>query len=101
MANLIEVEATDGQMVFDLPFVYSPGSNELFVFWQGQLLFKDVGYTETTSSRVTLLFAAQLGDIYTFRIPAGSFTGILAPEEFSFAPRLPRPEFPPTLLFSP
>ena len=102
MPNLFEVVATEGQMVFDLPFVYTPGSNDLFVFWNGQLLYVGVQYAETTSTRVTLLgFAAQAGDDFTFRIPPSTFLGLAGPTVFSFATRIPRPVAAPELFFTP
>lgn len=101
MANLHQVTAIAGQRVFDLPFTYTQGSNELFVFWNGQLLYNTVSYAETTPTRVTLTFDAEAGDEYTFRVPAGAFSGFIAPTTFGFAARLPRPDAPPVLAFTP
>lgn len=100
-ANLYEVVAIDGQMVFDLPFTYTPGSNDLFVFWNGQLQYVGVQYLETTPTRVTLTFAAQAGDDFTFRVPPSTFLGLSGPTVFSFAPRIPKPLVAPTLFFTP
>jgi hypothetical protein len=101
MANLYEIEAIAGQTVFDLPFNYTIGTNELFVFWQGQLLYVDVQYAETSPTQVTLLnFAAETGDVFTFRVPAGTFNTLPVPTSFGFADPLPRPETAPTLTFS-
>jgi hypothetical protein len=99
MANLYEITAVQGQRVFDLPFTYTQGANELFVFWQGQLQYITTSYIETTATSVTLTFDANLGDVFTFRVPAGAFSGFAAPTTFSFAPILAAPEEAPTLIF--
>jgi hypothetical protein len=101
MANLVEIIAVAGQRVFDLPFTYTVGSNELFVFWNGQLQYNTIQYNETNPTRVTLTFDAEAGDDFTFRVPSGAFSGFVAPTTFAFAPRLPRPERPLVLAFSP
>lgn len=98
--NLIEIVAIAGQMVFDLPFTYTPGANELFVFWQGQLQYVGLNYVETSPTRVTLTFSANAGDDFVFRVPPGTFAGFNAPSTFAFAARLPKPEDAPVLLFS-
>jgi hypothetical protein len=102
MPNLVEIVAVDGQVVFDLPFTYTPTSNDLFVFWNGQLLYVGVQYTETSPTQVTLLgFAAQAGDNFTFRIPPSTFLGLTGPTVFGFAPRIPKPLVAPELFFTP
>lgn len=100
MANIYEVTAIAGQTVFDLPFTYTPGSNDLFAFWNGQLLYVGLQYNETTSTRITLTFPAEAGDEFTFRVPPSSFLGMASPASFSFAPPLPRPTEGLTLLFA-
>ncbi len=98
--NLINIVALEGQVVFDLPFTYTPGANELFVFWQGQLQYVGISYVETSPTRVTLLFSANAGHEFVFRIPPGTFAGFSAPTTFTFASRLPKPVAAPVLLFS-
>lgn len=101
MASIVDIAAVAGQTVFDLPFSYTPTSNELFVAWNGQLLYLGVQYLETSSTKVTLTFAAEAGDLFTFRVPVGVFSGFAAPTSFSFAPRIAAPTNPPTLVFVP
>lgn len=83
--------ATGGQTVFTLvSFEYTPDTNSLFVFQDGLILHRDVDYTETDESTVTLTVGATLNDKLTFLaiaiaqaeaplfehgVPAGGTTG--------------------------
>lgn len=59
--------ATGGQTVFTLvSFEYTPGTNSLFVFKDGLILHRDVDYTETDESTITLTSGATLNDRLTF-----------------------------------
>lgn len=58
--------ATAGQTVFNLPFVYSPGTNNLLVFVNGSLVERNVDYTETTTQVVTFNSGLELGQEVTF-----------------------------------
>jgi hypothetical protein len=73
-ANIIEIReeivATAGQTVFNLTFgtQYVPGTNNLDVFRNGQLLYSG-DYTETDYDTITLVsFAASVGDKMLFVI---------------------------------
>ena len=58
--------ATLGQTVFDLPFVYSPGTNNLLVFVNGSIVERNVDYTETSTTRITFTSGLELGQEVTF-----------------------------------
>jgi hypothetical protein len=73
-ANIIEIReeivATAGQTVFNLTFgtQYVPGTNNLDVYRNGQLLYSD-DYTETDYDTITMTsFAASVGDKMLFVI---------------------------------
>lgn len=67
MAQLQKVEATDGQTLFDLNFIYVPNTSTLLVFLNGQLLTLDEDYTESSSTQITLLDPAESGDLLVFQ----------------------------------
>ena len=58
--------ATAGQTVFDLPFTYSPGANNLVVFVNGLLSERGADYTETSGTRVTFNSGLEVGQEVTF-----------------------------------
>lgn len=58
--------ATLGQTIFDLPFVYSPGTNNLLVFVNGSIVERNADYTETTTQRITFNIGLELGQEVTF-----------------------------------
>ena len=58
--------ATASQTVFDLPFTYSPGANNLVVFVNGILVESGADYTETSGTRVTFNSGLEAGQEVTF-----------------------------------
>lgn len=55
---------TQGQTIFDLTdFMYTPGSGNLQVYINGQLQRLTADYTETNSTRVTLVEGVIVGDL--------------------------------------
>lgn len=73
--TLEHVTTVAGQTVIPLTTSYVVGSNSLYVFHNGQFLVKDVDYTETSTTSVTLINRTVLdGDIISF-VPAVVVTG--------------------------
>jgi Pectate lyase superfamily protein len=58
--------ATSGQTVFNLPFTYSPGANNLVVFVDGLIVERNTDYSETSGTVVTFLSGLAVGQEVTF-----------------------------------
>jgi hypothetical protein len=59
--------AVGGETVFTLAtFTYTPNTKSIFIWKNGSLLRRNVDYTETSSTQVTMAVAAVLNDKYTF-----------------------------------
>lgn len=101
MANLYTVTATQDQVLFTLPFTYTVGGNELFVFRNGQLLYLGLSYVETSPTSVTISDSADADEIFTFRVPSVTFLGLSGPTQFLFANPLLKPITAPTLIYMP
>ena len=61
-----ETTATLGQTVFNLPFVYAPGSKRLSVFISGVKQSATSSYVETNSTTVTFTQAVPVTAIVEF-----------------------------------
>lgn len=71
--RFITLTATAGQTVFELPFAYTPGVNELivsakYVSGDSRELFVTDDYTENDATHVTLTSPAAIGDKFKFRV---------------------------------
>ena len=60
--------ATLGQTVFNLPFTYSPGANNLVVFVNGSLVEVGADYAETNGTSITFLSGLEAGQEVTFQL---------------------------------
>ena len=60
------ITATAGQTLFTLGVTYTPGASSLAVYRNGLLQTVGTDYQETSSTKVTILTAADVGEVFTF-----------------------------------
>jgi hypothetical protein len=67
MVQYHSIDASSGQTIISLPlgFQYTPGSNDLQVYFNGLIVRAGIEYTETSSSTITWNFPLQSKDVIT------------------------------------
>jgi len=71
-----DVSAAANQQVFNLPFNYVPGTNDILVFSSGMIQVKDVDYLESSSSSITFIHGRAVSERVTVvRIAGGAGGG--------------------------
>jgi hypothetical protein len=88
--------ATEGQTLFTIsPLTYSAGTNTLFVWRNGKLLYVTLEYLESSTSTVTLLHPCIAGEELRFLVLSVALAIDIPPiAEFAEAASLPRAPAP-------